>query len=151
MDDAEAVEALVALLNDKDQEIRKAAIQSLACREDDPRAHEVLIGLLKDDNKDTRWMVMKSLSNKQVKDFLENNIKYVYDHYNELIEKGIMGTEPALVRALNNYGGEEMAVIYLNSGSQKLEDGARQWADIHGYTVYQTHSGGGGAKWGSKR
>ena len=58
--------------------------------------------------------------------------------YYALIMIGDEQSVDALVNALDNFGYKRMALDYLNSGNEKLEDAAEKWADKHGYEVITT-------------
>ena len=65
--------------------------------------------------------------------------------------KGVRGSEPLLVRMLNQNSDEakarEVAIRYLNSGNDYLASSAMKWARDRGYTI--TTVRGGVSKWGS--
>jgi hypothetical protein len=63
------------------------------------------------------------------------------------IKLGIAGSEDELIAVLFEYGDRVMAEDYLNSGSATLADGARRWAQAHGYQVL-TGFGSNRAGWG---
>ncbi len=63
------------------------------------------------------------------------------------IKLGIAESEDELVAVLFEYGEKSMAEDYLNSGSPALADGARRWAQGHGYGV-STGFGSHRAGWG---
>jgi hypothetical protein len=51
------------------------------------------------------------------------------------VKVGIYGAEERLVKVLLEQGDKSMAEDFLNSGSQKLADGGRKWAEQNGYTI----------------
>lgn len=51
------------------------------------------------------------------------------------VKLGIPGTEERLNKILVKRGDKRMAEDFLNSGSQKLYDGGREWANEHGYFI----------------
>ncbi len=63
------------------------------------------------------------------------------------IKLGIPGSEEDLVRVLFVYGDLPMGEDYLNSGSSRLENGARDWAAAHGYKI-STGPGSHRSGWG---
>ncbi|TAN57797.1 hypothetical protein EPN15_03030 [Patescibacteria group bacterium] len=63
------------------------------------------------------------------------------------IKLGIPGSEEKLVNALMSHGDKQMAEDYLNSGSSKLYDGGKQWAEANGYSIL-TGPGSTRAHWG---
>jgi hypothetical protein len=64
------------------------------------------------------------------------------------IKLGMAGSQERLVQVLNGYGTREMALDYLNAGSDVLRQGAEQWARRHNYHVYYT-GGRSAVTWGS--
>ena len=67
--------------------------------------------------------------------------------YPYLIEIGASGTEDMLIEALNLYGFSMMAEDFINSGNEKLEEAAREWAKKNNYIIYEM-PGVGGKEWG---
>ncbi len=63
------------------------------------------------------------------------------------VKLGITGSEEHLNAVLQTYGDKNMAEDYLNSGSQLLSEGAKRWANEHGYSI---NAGGGSHRvaWG---
>jgi len=76
------------------------------------------------------------------------DIAFVIVIYPYLIEIGASGTEDILTEALNVYGFSMMAEDFINSGNEKLEVAAREWAKKNNYTIYEM-PGFGGKEWGS--
>ena len=76
------------------------------------------------------------------------DIAFVIVVYPYLIEIGASGTEDILTEALNVYGFSMMAEDFINSGNEKLEVAAREWAKKNNYTIYKM-PGFGGKEWGS--
>jgi len=76
------------------------------------------------------------------------DIAFVIVAYPYLIEIGASGTEDILTEALNVYGFSMMAEDFINSGNEKLETAAREWAKKNNYTIY-VMPGFGGKGWGS--
>ena len=76
------------------------------------------------------------------------DIVFVIVVYPYLIEIGASGTEDILTEALNVYGLSMMAEDFINSGNEKLEVAAREWAKKNNYTIYEM-PGFGGKEWGS--
>jgi len=75
------------------------------------------------------------------------DIAFVIVAYPYLIEIGASGTEDILTEALNVYGFSMMAEDFINSGNEKLEVAARDWAKKNNYTIYEM-PGFGGKEWG---
>ncbi len=63
------------------------------------------------------------------------------------VKLGITGSEEHLNAVLQTYGDKNMAEDYLNSGSPLLNEGAKRWANEHGYSI---NAGGGSHRvaWG---
>ncbi len=78
------------------------------------------------------------------------DIAFVMVVYPDLIEIGASGTEDMLINALNLYGYSMMAEDFINSGNEKLEEAAKEWAKENNYTIYEM-PGFGGKEWGSGR
>lgn len=76
------------------------------------------------------------------------DIAFIMVIYSYLIEIGASGTEDLLIEALNVYGFSMMAEDFINSGNEKLEVAAREWAKKNNYTIYEM-PGFGGKEWGS--
>jgi hypothetical protein len=64
------------------------------------------------------------------------------------VRRGEPGSEPAVVRALQQYGTKDMAVVLLNCGNTVLADAARAWARERGYKI-EVESGRAPAVWGA--
>jgi len=75
------------------------------------------------------------------------DIAFVIIIYPYLIEIGASGTEDILIEALNMYGSSMMAEDFINSGNEKLEEAARDWAKKKNYTIYEMPRFGG-KEWG---
>jgi HEAT repeat protein len=123
--DSRAVSPLIAALKDRQPDVRRAAAQALG-KIDDPQAIATLGQALRDKN----WEIVCAA-----------NSFY--------IRRGEAGSEDTLIEALNQAGGQEMAEVFLNSGNQKLEDAAHQWASKNNYEV-SFFQGGRSASWGSR-
>jgi len=63
------------------------------------------------------------------------------------VKLGIAGSEEKLVEVLEAFGDKSMAEDYLNSGSSKLYEGGRAWAQRRGYRV-DTGIGSHRVSWG---
>ena len=75
------------------------------------------------------------------------DIAFVLAVYPYLIKIGASGTEDMLIEALNVYGFSMMAEDFINSGNEKLEEAAREWAKRNDYALFVTIPGSG--DWGS--
>jgi len=150
--DPSAVEPLIAALKDEDPGVRWDAANAPG-EIGDTRAVEPLIAALKDldvreaaavalaEIKDTRGPLTAALKDK--------DFAIVAEVYDFLIRIGASGTEAVLIKALNKYGYEGMALNFLNCGNSKLYDAASSWAKRHGYTILHK-PGGGGHVWGRR-
>jgi len=67
-----------------------------------------------------------------------------------LIRTGSPEAEGILIRALDAYGTDDMALTLLNSGNDKLEKTATNWAARHGYKVNRSSMPNFGARWGGR-
>lgn len=63
------------------------------------------------------------------------------------VKLGIPETEERLNKFRVKRGDKRMAEDFLNSGSQKLHDGGREWANEHGYFI-STGMGSHRVAWG---
>jgi hypothetical protein len=75
----------------------------------------------------------------------------VADLHDFYIQLGRRGSEPALIAALNAKGDTIMALAFLNSGNQKLDRAARDWAARRGYTVTTSPGTSIPPSWGAGR
>ncbi len=64
------------------------------------------------------------------------------------VKLGIQGSETRLNQVLVDYGDVRMAEDFLNSGSEKLYEGGKQWGHKNGYEI-QTGEGSHRTNWGS--
>jgi hypothetical protein len=64
------------------------------------------------------------------------------------IKLGIPGSEERLNQLLSRHGNKQMAEDFLNSGSDTLYQGGKQWAERHGYYI-TSGAGSSRASWGS--
>jgi len=67
-----------------------------------------------------------------------------------LIRAGSPEAEGILIRALDANGTGDMALTLLNSGNDKLEKAATNWASRHGYKVNRSNMPNFGPKWGGR-
>jgi len=70
--------------------------------------------------------------------------------YLSFICRGVPGTEPILIKALNKHGDKSMGEAFLNCGNIKLEKAAHRWAFFNGFTIIQNYRTGF-PRWGSHR
>lgn len=69
--------------------------------------------------------------------------------YRLYIERGQVGSEAALIKALDKYGTQQMAEDFLNCGNSLLDVAARKWAETNHYTIRNAPGGSGNPAWGS--
>jgi hypothetical protein len=123
---ADAVPALTTALGSSDKDVRFAAA-------------DILVQI--------QSTAPDSVSNLTA-DLDKENLKPIAANYAYYIRLGRAGSEGVLVKALNKYGDEAMAVDYLNCGNDTLDAAARKWANNHGYAVFTTPGTTGGPQWG---
>jgi HEAT repeat protein len=102
-----AVEPLITLLNDPDENTRRLVAKALNSI-NDPRGTTALLAALQ-----------------------EKNTAAIAGAYQFYVDQGKPGSENALVEALNRFGDQAMAEYLLNCGSFQLEEAARAWAAKH--------------------
>lgn len=139
--DPGAITALVALLGDENEKIRKSVVIALADI-DHPRVVEPLVGALGDNERDIRETAAYRLNvvdERNLEPLLEGLRKrdplIVSKAYLFFLVRGEPGSEEILVEAIRRYGTKEMAVDYLNSGHEPLEEAAKAWAQNNGYII----------------
>lgn len=76
----------------------------------------------------------------------KKDIEVVAAAYRFFIRAG--SGEEQLVDALDEYGDEEMATVYLNCGNSRLEKAARDWVENRGGLIVWTPGISGGVSWG---
>lgn len=123
---ASTAEPLKKALGDESAGVRYAAANSLVSV--DPGLTQFLVDAL--DNRD---------------------IETVASAYPFYIRKGIPGSEPVLIEALNAHGSKWMAEKYLNSGNGQLEAAANTWASNNGFWISPSYgtSGSSASQWGN--
>jgi len=122
-----AVESLITLTADKDENIRWLAAEALS-RIADARATQYLMEALKKPN----WEVITAA--------------HLF-----FIRCGVEGSEPTLIKALNKRGTPMVALNFLNSGNAQLKTAAEAWARSHGYRTSTATINGQTTKWGEAR
>jgi HEAT repeat protein len=155
--DPRAVPPLVAALEDKESSVRKYAAAALG-EIKDSRADQPLIAALKDSGSDVRQAAANALGEMDDTRSVTFLLSALNDRNTEVIagantffvQRGVPGSEDALIEALNKYGDESMAEEFLNSGNQKLADAARAWASTNNYEITYT-PGGGSTSWGGRK
>jgi len=76
----------------------------------------------------------------------KKDIEVVAAAYRFFIRAG--SGEEQLMDALDEYGDEEMATVYLNCGNSRLEKAARGWVENRGGFIMWTPGISGGVSWG---
>ena len=64
-----------------------------------------------------------------------------------IISIGDNGLIDHLKVVLNKVGNKKMAEVFFNSGNKELQSAAREWARLHGFTIFQGR-GANKARWG---
>jgi len=102
----------------------------------DPRSIDALILALNRDGLvvNTAAKALKKMSDDAYEPLLEA-LKKESGAFYGLMRMGRPGTEPALIKALNDYGDKEMAEFYLSSKNELLEKAAKDWATHNGYVI----------------
>jgi HEAT repeat protein len=70
--------------------------------------------------------------------------------YEAIIRVGAKDSEEQLIAALNEYGNEHMAEVFLNSRNDQLADAAGRWAKKNGYDIRAKIGGSSTPGWGSR-
>lgn len=158
-----AIQAISDALNDANPDVRKNITKALGSMNNDC-AVELLNSALKDKDVSVRVSAVYAISNKDDTCAVKA-LKAVLDHEDWAVIKkasgcfiawGISGSEPVLIKALNQPSKEpsnadeyDMAIDFLNSGNWQLENAAREWAEKHGYSITNTPATSfGNPKWG---
>ncbi len=84
--------------------------------------------------------LLKSYNNDQLIDSLARLVLKSTNRLHILflgVKLGIQGSEERLNSILMNNGDVRMAEDFLNSGSQSLYNGGKQWGNAHGYHIMQ--------------
>lgn len=96
------------------------------------------------------YNVLKRLDDSLTTDSL---IRQVLKSHNRLkvlflsVKLGTSGSQEKLNKVLMKHGDKSMAEDFLNSGSQKLFEGGKKWANAHGYFI-STGMGSHRVAWG---
>jgi len=142
--DESAVEPLITVLQeDEDSGVRKSVVYALA-NFGTARALEPLLEALQDADSGVRMAAADILAefgdSRAVAESLnaaldEGDLAVAAGACDYFIKEGIEGSESMLVDALNAYGDEDMAEIFLNCGNSQLASAAEDWAKAYGYTI----------------
>ncbi len=139
--DVTHVESLVPLLADEEENVRVSAVRALG-EIGDAVVVDPLIGALEDSSDrvcDAAAAALISMDDAQVSRLLEalrsRDLALLAQAHVYYIARGEPGTEDALVAALQEHGTQGMALDYLRSENEVLEQAARAWASEHGYAV----------------
>jgi len=153
--DAEAVPALVALLDDESDILRRSAVIALG-KIGDTTCLEPLIESLQDGTAEVRQAAAESLNRMDdstlaplLSALKSKDMKMVAETYLFFIVRGEAGSEDLLIKTLSKYGTKQMALDYLNSHHTPLEEAGKTWAEEHGYAIFSVPGGGtGSGQWG---
>lgn len=158
-----SVEVLVTLLEEGPGHVRVAALGALG-KVGTPAAADAVIRALEGRSEDaTRRAAATSLAGFDSGETDEalfralerGDLAAVAGAYRFFIGEGREGTEGTLIAALNVAGDDSMALSFLSSHNEKLEEAARVWAKKHGYVIQKMQipgrSGRGRTGWGSQR
>jgi len=137
-----APEAVIPIINKIDRNIETNAIIIEALTKIGKPSIDILIHTIEDKNSDLHekaaWVFVKLRAGNA-----EELLKYLKDEdtlwvYKLLIKTGDSGYESSLIEAIGDFGTEEMAEVYINSGNQNLKEAAIRWATSHNYLIYDT-------------
>jgi hypothetical protein len=142
-----AVEPLIAILNDEDPAVRVQVVAALGWLED-KRAVQPLIARLDDNDQAVRVGVAQALvrmGDERAVEPLMNaitnrDLQVIASESAFFIKRGKAGDEPVFIEALFAHGSQETANNFLNCGNIELENAAREWAKLHGYTISKSSS-----------
>jgi HEAT repeat protein len=155
--DARAVQPLIDVLGDNFASVREAAATTLGDIKD-ARAIVPLVNFIKDDDTYAREEAAKSLLKMGppvitglVSALKDNNLRFVSDVYYLFVCMGEPGSEAVLIRALNGYGSQEMALDLMNCGNIRLKEAAHGWAESHNIKIKRPFGAGNGPVWGRCR
>lgn len=155
MGDPGAIPALLTLLRDEDEKIRRHVVIALA-NIDDPSVIDPLVTALADSEREVRETTAYHLNRmdaRTLSPLLEaiptGDVQTVAKAYLFYLVRGEPGSEAVLVEALRVYGTEEMCVDYLNSGHEPLEQAAKKWAQDNGYLISGLPSFDAPPRWSS--
>jgi hypothetical protein len=155
IDDPRAVDILVELLKSKSPRLRYNAAAALG-EIKDPRAIEPLCVVFLNDRDlvvreagaEALAQIAESVDDALV-DSLCKDLKFVAATYPFFIVRGDYRRQPVLIEALNRFGDETMAEVFLNCGNLSLAEAAEGWAELHGYRILK-RPGTATYQWGSK-
>jgi len=124
----------------------------------DSRADQPLIDALKDSDGNVRLAAARALGemdDTQSVTFLlsalsGHNTEVIAGAFRFFIQRGVPGSEDALIEALNKSGDQYMAEDMINSGNAKLHDAASDWASAHNFEITYM-PGGGSTPWGGRK
>jgi HEAT repeat protein len=139
--DPVALPSITARFDSTDQEVKLAVVAALG-EIGGSEVVDLLVVAIQDDDHDIRMEALESLNNLDDEALapllaaLDNqDIEKIAQAYMFFITWGPEGKEYLLNRALTEYGTRQMAIHFLNCGNPILEEGARSWAEDHGYAV----------------
>jgi len=163
-----AIKSLINSLKDENSNVGRGAMQALWEIKDTCVVIELLIAALKGEDSDVRWGAAMAL--REIKDIsgaefliiaaLKDEIlnaredakivlvKIIAKNYSIFIQRGILGSETFLIKALNEYGTAKMAEDFLNCGNSQLDKAGREWASRYGYSIFSYSSNKDSPRWG---
>jgi len=145
--DQKAIGALISILEDANSDVRQEAAGSIISigidsfnefkkykREKGNNYSDMLISFMRQGNNLADLIIKAS-------DILDI---YIFSkRYEEIISFRVPGSEQILILALQNYGDESMANVFLNRGNPELFKAAKEWAQKRGYVVKKYNSSSG--------
>ncbi len=152
--DRRVVDPLIAALRDQKEEVRRSATIALG-KIKDPRSVPALILALEDEKASVRRRVAVSLGEIQdprVEELLsqalkKGNLEVVAGAHAFFIRRGEPGSEPILIKALQNFGYIKMAENYFRCGNDQLSVAGQNWARQQGIRL-STNKMGKPLHWG---
>jgi HEAT repeat protein len=156
--DARAVEPLIAVLKDIDSNVRSNAAEALGNIKD-ARAVEPLIAAMQDEASGVRKAAARALGEIQdaraatalITALKNKDLEVISQVYDFFICRGESGSVAILIETLDIYGDSQMAEYFLNSGNWQLKAAATYWAKKKGFEILPDNIGFGGRSWGSKK
>lgn len=157
----DAAEPLRRALADSDPYVRATALESLQRlwekRREPPPVAE--IARLFDDDRSSHAAAARLLQSAGgaeaeavlLQELRRGNTVAVAAAYDFYLRRGEPGSEPLLVRALQDHGTKEMAVALLNSGNGALASAAQEWAASRGYEIRTETASETTTRWGQGR
>ena len=156
MKDTRAVGLLITSLKEEDTYVRETAAYALGNIKD-TRAVGPLSAAMQDKDRDVRIAAAMALCEisasaiePRMKVLEQEGLENVAWLHVSFLERGELGTERVLIKALKKYGTRGMAVHFMNCGNSQLESAGYGWASRHGYMIMGGQPGPASVYWGSK-